>query len=251
MEVAYRAIPMVAAAVVLLIAAVVFLGIAGGCSTQIRIEPGRGGRIASGLLGTALFLGGLVTWLSIPSPSRRATLGPSASLAPTTTAAPVRSGEPAAGERDGAMAPIYAALRLEGPEADKAVVKSGETITFSYRLVNRAKATLSVPENRRYSRPFHLVGTIQRWVERLGPDSTIPGISEQIIRSGGSYAAGGEIACIQMILGKTTLDPDEAVPLKKGLSTQDYPRGEYRFIVEYKTDEGKVLQQRNVTFKVR
>lgn len=144
---------------------------------------------------------------------------------------------------------VYQSVKLEDILTDKPSYKSGEEVKVSYQLVSRSGEVLNVPENNEYSQPFYLIGSIQRWIERLGSDPTIPGLSGG--RDGAKYASGGEIIPIERYIDKISLQPSESIPFTFSLDTTGYPVGKYRFYVEYKTVGGTVLQTATVDFEIR
>jgi hypothetical protein len=150
------------------------------------------------------------------------------------------------------MEEIYSALKLEGLQADKQIYMPGEQPVFTYNLVNRSDTTLEIPLNTNYSQPFHLVGVRQHWVERLGPDSTIPGIPDITARDGPRYAAGGSIISTDTFLPDHLWMPSVSMPLTKtlGFNTSLFPPGEYRYYVDYRRLNPSIIQRETIDFVI-
>lgn len=76
---------------------------------------------------------------------------------------------------------------------------------------------------------------MQRWIERLGTDSTIPTFSEKIVRRDNRYPNGGGIVHAR----------DEIIPpgyfrdYSYRLNTTGYPPGQYRFSLEFRPLAGQ------------
>jgi hypothetical protein len=135
------------------------------------------------------------------------------------------------GRRDAVLEPIYGALRVEGFRLERASYTSGEQVQIFYDLVNQSTNTLTIPLNTDHSTPWHLVGTEQYWIERLGADRTIPGIPDIVCRDGTRYAAGGQI----LVSERSELNPSERLPRVSAIATAvAYPPGTYRVYLEYK-----------------
>jgi hypothetical protein len=142
------------------------------------------------------------------------------------------------------MAEIYAALRMENlvPYSGSTMFTSGDYVYFTFDVRNTSSSPLALPENLDYGRSFYLVGTIQTWLERLGPDPTIPSMW-WAGRDGNRYAAGGEIFAV--VLPDNTIPGGGVIRRYEALSTTGFPAGHYRYYVEYKrlwSDGGSVIQ---------
>jgi hypothetical protein len=130
------------------------------------------------------------------------------------------------------MADIYSSLRLEhlAPLFGSTQFTSGDQVYFTYDFLNASASPLVVPPNSDYGRIFHLVGVEQTWVERLGPDPTIPSMW-WAARDGNRYAAGGSI------IAEDGAFPDDTIPAGAALSrsfvlfTSGFPLGRYRYTV--------------------
>ena len=143
------------------------------------------------------------------------------------------------------MKAIYSAMSLEKVVVNKEKYKSGEQVVLTYELTNSSSSVLLVPENRDYSRPFHLAGIHQKWIERLGADSTIPTMPKRIARDGSKYAAGGAI-----IPTGPRLSPFESIPFRSTSDTGGFPAGTYRIHVEYKDLKNNTLQTASTEFEI-
>lgn len=140
---------------------------------------------------------------------------------------------------------VYESVKIEGLTANKTSYVQGEEVKVYYDLVNWSETTLVIPENIDYSRSFHLLGTIQHWIQRLGPDSIIPSIPDKIEKRGARYGAGGTI-----VPAGTALKPFERMPIHKTIDTTGYPSGRYRFYAEYKELIGSLIQIATVDFTI-
>jgi HYR domain len=144
------------------------------------------------------------------------------------------------------MADIYAALQIQSlvPASGSTQFVSGDQFYFNFDFVNTSAIDLVVPLNTDYGSPSHLVGIAQTWVERLGPDPTIPSLS-YAGRNGNRYATGGSIAGIDATFPDGTIPAGAGVPWYTALDTTGFPPGQYRYYIEYKqlfSDGGSVLQ---------
>jgi hypothetical protein len=115
----------------------------------------------------------------------------------------------------------------------------GDSIEFLLDLVNTSDQPLVIPLTNFFGSSFHLVGTQQAWIERLGPDPTIPSIPPIIGRKGTWYASGGAIIAVEGLPGNT-IPPGGRITRQASLlySTAGFPSGRYRFHVEYKPLSG-------------
>jgi hypothetical protein len=144
---------------------------------------------------------------------------------------------PAAARADSSLEEIYAALRPDGlrTATGATAFSQGDFVEFTFDLVNTSDQPLVIPLTNFFGTPFHLVGTEQAWLERLGPDPTIPSIPPIIGRKGTWYAAGGAIIAIEGLPGNT-IPAGGRVPRGAAIfyPTDAFPTGRYRFHVEYK-----------------
>ena len=83
-------------------------------------------------------------------------------------------------------------IRIENVKTAKATYTESETVVVTYEVVNKAGRRLSVPLNTRYSRPMHIIGSFQAWIEPVdaGAKTTDFGRAG---RRGNRRAAGGTI----------------------------------------------------------
>ncbi|HEX6724406.1 MAG TPA: HYR domain-containing protein [Gaiella sp.] len=145
---------------------------------------------------------------------------------------------PASSAADTPIEEIYASLRpqdLRSPTGSTAFAPGTEFV-FAYDLVNISGNALVIPLNTAFGAPFHLVGTEQKWIERLGPNATIPGIPPIIGRKGTWYAAGGSITALENLPGNT-IQPGQRLEMNGTLFPNygtSFPAGRYRYHIEYK-----------------
>lgn len=228
-----------------------FLAIVGQITGEIKVPSGR--QKISAVLGVVLLASGILLYV-LPSPSTETGNPiPTSTLALENTQQPSTPTESISNESDGTQQPstiefIYNAIKLENLKTDRTTYASGDDVIITYELVNRSDETIVVPENTDYSQSYYLVGTIQRWIERLGNDNYMP---FSTAKEGNKYAAGGEIIPVTFYKDGTTLKPDESIPLKITLNTANFSEGTYRFYVEYKKLEGDVLQTASTEFKIQ
>jgi hypothetical protein len=147
----------------------------------------------------------------------------------------VAAGNAAADVTPSTMADIYAALQIENlaPLTGSSVFVSGDQVYFTYNLTNTSASALVVPLNTDFGAPFHLVGDEQTWVERLGPDPTIPSLA-YASRDGNRYATGGEILVEDGAFPNDTIPAGGSLSRYTVLYTTGFPQGRYRYYVEYK-----------------
>jgi hypothetical protein len=150
--------------------------------------------------------------------------------------------------RASTMEEIYAALKLEDLRAAPSYT-AGEIVEPTFSLVNRSTETLVVPLNTDFSQPFHLVGVLQAWIERLGPVKTIPSIPPQTYFDGSRYAAGGTVVPVEDLPG-FAWPAGLARSYVWGLNTAGYPDGTYRFFMVYQRLDNSVVESASVDFTV-
>jgi hypothetical protein len=227
-----------------------FLAIAGQITGEIKVPTGR--QKISAVLGIILLVSGILLYVIPSSTAETLTSTPTSTLTSENSQqvnAPTESTSNSNGtQQPSTMEFIYNAIKLENIKTDRTIYASGDDVIITYELVNRSDETIVVPENTDYSQSFYLVGTIQRWIERLGNENYIP---SSAARDGNKYAAGGEIIPITFYKDGTTLTPGESIPLEITLNTANFSEGLYRFYVEYKKLEGDVLQTVTTEFKVQ
>lgn len=140
-------------------------------------------------------------------------------------------------ESPSSLAEIYAALRPENLRTTTGgtAFSQGDSVELLYDLVNTSEQPLVIPLTDFFGSSFHLVGTEQAWIERLGPDSTIPSIPPIVGRKGTWYATGGAIIALEGLTANT-IPPGGRVTRQVTLihPTGAFPSGRYRFHVEYK-----------------
>ena len=176
-----------------------------------------------------------------------------AAIAAATAAVPVASAA------DTPIEDIYAALQPEGLHSltGSTAFDPGAEFEFGYDLVNTSASPLVVPLDTSFEIPLHIVGVEQKWIERLGPNPTIPGVPPIIARKGTWYAANGSVIALENFPDDTfqdnTIQPGQRVvmfaPLFPSYGT-NYPAGRYRYHVEYKALSGIVLESVSIDFSV-
>lgn len=144
---------------------------------------------------------------------------------------------------DPVMKSIYEALQFANARVVGGPYAPGDTVIITYELKNASDGALRVPVNNDFSRPFHLVGTRQHWIEREGKDKKIPGIPPRIKKVGNKYAAGGRI-----INTKPLIAAGESLTFRQQIPTKGYPAGSYLYDIQYQKIKGKVIQTETVSF---
>lgn len=142
---------------------------------------------------------------------------------------------------------LYAALRLENLRLAPGGTQRfpGDEIYFYHDLVNKSASTVTTPYVDFFGTSFYLAGVEQTWIERLGPDPTIP--MPWAARKGNWYASGGELLAFPE---ETSWSPDDAVERYSSLlTTTDFAAGQYRYYIEYKqVDTDVVIDTISVVF---
>lgn len=140
----------------------------------------------------------------------------------------------------------YAAIRLENLELDQSVYAVGDVILASAEYANRSSQTLQLVSVAPF--PYCTLGGQQQWIERLGPDPSIPPfVAAGIYFDGSRYAAGGGVLGV----ASCSLAPGEArAAYEIWNGTTGFPVGNYRFYMEYKTLDNLVMQSEVVPFEV-
>jgi hypothetical protein len=86
---------------------------------------------------------------------------------------------------------------------------------------------------------------IQRWIEKLDGDPTIPAMSPKIARSGRKYAAGGT-----PVITGPVVPRDQKLRTNPDVPTTGYPPGRYRYYLEFRKRSGEVVQTEYVDFEL-
>jgi len=155
------------------------------------------------------------------------------------------------------LAVVYEALRLRGLKtaSGETTFAQGAPIDFEFGLVNRSSSPVVLPrvsfvENTDSTDTYYASGTLQTWLERLGPDTDMDCLP-RADRKGTWYAAGGWVNSSTV---PVTVPPggDVGTTLQRSLSpelTACLPPGAYRYHVEYKPidgDEDEVFDHRTI-----
>lgn len=111
-----------------------------------------------------------------------------------------------------------------------------QKIEFGLLVTNISKETIPVPEKDFGSSKRNVLGTIQCWIERLGPATEITAISKRTARRGNHYAAGG----LPIVCRKAALGPgDNEIEIRK-LDTTGYPSGQYHYHIELRPQDSSL-----------
>lgn len=141
---------------------------------------------------------------------------------------------------------IYDSLALGDIKLDNAIVSSTGKLDVQQVLMNTSRSTLIIPIDKTHSRPMHLAGTIQYWIERLGADATIPSFSERIARDDRKYAYGGSV-----IISPDTIEVGGSIELPKTIDATKLVPGRYELTVQYKEiDSNKIISSKTIQFTV-
>lgn len=134
-------------------------------------------------------------------------------------------------------------IRITNLATGRNTYLQGEPIVISYDIVNTSDKRLTVPENTQSSRPMHLIGTVQAWIEPV--DASAKKTRLGGARRGSRYAAGGAIFPVP----KGHVLPQERMHQQK-VMRRDLNPGKYRYYVEIKSNEGVQLNEEEVEFAV-
>ncbi len=140
---------------------------------------------------------------------------------------------------------IYKAMKITNVRTVGEPYAPGDTVAIAYEIANTSDTALNVPVDHTYSRPFHLIGVRQHWIERQGTESKIPAISPRTRRRGRQYGAGGGIIPTQSILAA-----GERLRFSQQVLTTGYPPGKYTYFIEYKRLDGRVAQTEKIDFEL-
>jgi hypothetical protein len=105
---------------------------------------------------------------------------------------------------------------------------AGQTIEFPCSVTNISEEAISIPEKDFAGSKRNVLGTLQSWIERLGPVTEIPSIPSITAKSGNRYAAGGGL----MVSRGAILEPGGSEIETRKLRTTGYPSGQYRYHIE-------------------
>jgi len=137
------------------------------------------------------------------------------------------------GPETSSLQDIYSALRVENvvPANGSTEFAAGSQVYFSFDLVNTSSKTLVVPLKQDHGLNLRFVGVAQTWIERLGPDPTIPG--GIAFHHGNLYGEGGWLWAIDGTNPDGVIPPGGTVPSQSLLDTTGLPPGQYRYWVSY------------------
>lgn len=129
-------------------------------------------------------------------------------------------------------------VRVADVMTDRSKYRVGERITIKYSIVNTSGEDLFVPENRQYSRSTRLLGSVQKWIELVdAPGRASTG--ERKWPDGGSIFPYAE----RVLGGKTRIDQEHLI--RRRLEP-----GRYRYVVEWKSNNGEQLNVESAEFEV-
>ena len=117
----------------------------------------------------------------------------------------------------------------------------GADVTFKSELVNRSARSVTLPLVDYFGDAYHAAGTMQTWLERLGPE-TETDCFPNAGRKDDWYATGGWIAVSAV---PVTIEPRGSLPSLFDVTlssdqTACLPAGDYRFHIEYKPLGGEL-----------
>ena len=116
------------------------------------------------------------------------------------------------------------------------VYVGSEKIDIGLLVTNISEEAIPIPEKDFGSSKRNVLGSIQCWIERLGPATEIPAISKRMGRRGNHYAAGGG----SMVCRKAVLVPDDNEIGIRKLDTTGYPSGQYRYHIELRPQDSSL-----------
>jgi hypothetical protein len=139
---------------------------------------------------------------------------------------------------------VYNSLQLTPIElVGKGPFRPGDVIVVKVGIKNIADRSVFVPVNMNYSRPMHLAGAHQFWLEPVAEDAGKGDKKPRVPR-------GGAIIETPPFVEK---DQVKAFDIGAKFSTEGLAPGKYRFIVEYKSldKKSRVLQNESVEFELQ
>ncbi|MEO1994628.1 MAG: hypothetical protein ABGZ17_05075 [Planctomycetaceae bacterium] len=173
-----------------------------------------------------------------------------AAPAPAQNPPPQPASKTADGEEgspvDPKMQAIYSALKITDAHANAESFAVGDEVTITYNITNVTSNDLSIPIKTSYSKPRHVAGTMQCYIERQGSDSTIPAIPKRIRRKGNKYPAGG-----YAIFTEAVFAAGEKFSFKNKVDTAGYPAGKYTFDIRYLQKGGVVNETVSIEFELQ
>jgi hypothetical protein len=149
------------------------------------------------------------------------------------------------------LAPLYGSFQLtpcvltkKGPftQGDVVVVKCG--------LKNASDKSIDVPLNVKFSRPMHLVGSYQFWLDRLEEDGDASAIPKVVAGGKSRTGAGGAIIVTGNVVRKGQVTDFD---IGGKVNTAGLLPGKYRISVDYKSLDptSRVLQSEFVDFELK
>ncbi len=173
-----------------------------------------------------------------------------------TSCAALRPSE-APGESSAAaalMEAVYQSLVLEDLAHELRTQEDGFSLDVHYDWVNRSQASLVIPPNTDYARPYYVLGAWHEWIERLD-GAAIPGAPDWMRQEGARYSIAGGVLVLDFVPGRNRLLTGERIPVMRSVDLADFPSGRYRYTVEYErldTDlaEGHLLGDWSVEFEL-
>lgn len=147
---------------------------------------------------------------------------------------------------DGSSVDFPLTIKVVSP-ASSSEHTAGEKIEFTFAITNDSEEDYLIPERDFRKAKAHSLGSIQCWIERLGPIPAIPAIPARTGKHKHLYAAGGNT----MITRKSVLKPGENESGKSyKLDTTGYPSGQYRYHIVL-SPEFKPMATTAVDFSIK
>lgn len=95
-------------------------------------------------------------------------------------------------------------------------------------------------------RESYRIGSVQKWVERLGPNTDIPTFPSSIARKGAYYSLGETL----VLQPNNVVAADFSRSGTRKIDTTGWPNGRYAIHVEFQDLKGKAIETRSMTFVV-
>ncbi len=122
-------------------------------------------------------------------------------------------------------------VRVANVVTDKLQYKIGEPIVVEYTIMNTSPNDIAIPLNHKYSRPMRLLGTEQKWIEAVTTKGRKPDGGTIVPNDGALLTANAKIS-------------------RKHTVRRNLPPGRYRYLVEWKSTRGKLLNTESVEFEI-
>lgn len=147
--------------------------------------------------------------------------------------------------KDDYLRDVHSVLRVSDAQVQWLPNQVGGTSPWlTFNVSNQYDLSVLVPVTTIGGTAANWSGTRQVWIERLGPDPTIPALPRNLARNGRRYAYGGSV----ILWPGQIIGPRGFVSFSEPLNIGGFPSGQYAVYIEYLTTHELQLIQQQVVY---